>query len=262
MPALIRFYTAKNHLGQNHPFYSGNFAIETPNPAKNLTVVSYNLSYGEKIDQALTELVEFKSQKTLDIVLLQEMDETGTEKIARELQLNYVYFPATIEPKYNRNFGNAVLSKWPIIDSQKIILPHISLSDRMKRIATRATIEIHEASVYAYSIHTEPVFILPKFKVDQCLAVLDDIRAEARFVIVGGDFNSFTESYIRKIARRYHQSGFERASKSSGHTFVRFGIKMSPDQIFAKGFVVEAAGKIPEAKASDHLPIWTTLMPE
>lgn len=260
--AAIQFFRARNYLAHNDPFYSGNFAAGDPEPAEHLTVVSYNISYGRNIGQALIEIRELSPQNMPDLLLLQEMEEVGTEKMARELRMNYVYFPATLEPKYHRNFGNAVLSRWPIVASQKLILPHISLSDRMKRIATRATIRVQGADIVAYSIHTEPVFILPKFKEDQCFAVLDDTGAQNRFVIVGGDFNSFTDSYVEKLEKRYRQAGFIRASRESRHTFFRFGLKLSTDQIFAKGFAVKACGKLADAKASDHLPIWVILVPE
>jgi endonuclease/exonuclease/phosphatase family metal-dependent hydrolase len=260
LTVIQQAYSAKNYLDQNEPFYAGNFAIENPKPAEELTVLSYNISYGRKIDQALAEIKEFESHKALDIILLQEMEETGTERLAREFQMNYVYYPAAIEPKYRRNFGNAILSRWPIAGAQKLSLPHISLSDRMKRVAARATIRIQDAEVVVYSLHTEPVFILPKFKEDQCFAVLNDACSQSRFVIVGGDFNSFTERYAEKLEKRYGQAGFVRASKDSSFTFTRFGMKMSTDQIFAKGFKVKAAGKLAEARASDHLPIWVTLI--
>jgi len=256
---LIQFYTAINHPDQNYPHYSGNYATEDPKPVETLTVVSYNIWFAENIDQAVSELREIRSQKRLDIILLQEMDEVGSEKIARELQLNYVYFPAAIEPTYDKNFGNAILSKWPIIDSQKLILPHKSLSNRMNRIATKATIRIHDADILVYSIHTESIFTLPKFREDQYTAVLDDIDSEAKFVIVGGDFNSFTEAAVEEIEAAYRQAGFTRVSEDSGYTVVKFGIELTSDHIFAKGFVVEEAGKLAVATASDHLPIWVTL---
>jgi endonuclease/exonuclease/phosphatase family metal-dependent hydrolase len=257
---VVRLYGAKNYLDQNEPFFAGNFAIASPKRDKDITVVSYNIAYGKNIDQAILEIRKFQSQKTVDILLLQEMEETGTEKLARKLELNYVYFPATIEPKYRRNFGNAVLSRWPIVDSQKIILPHISLSDRMKRIATRATIRIQEMEVTAFSVHTEPVFIWPKFKEEQCFAILDDTGATSPYAIAGGDFNSFTKRYIDKLEKRYGQAGFIRASKGLEFSFARFGLKMFTDQIFAKGFVVKTAGTITDTKASDHMPIWATLI--
>lgn len=260
--AARRFFSARNYLDQNGPVYAGDFAMEEPDPVENLTVVSYNIWYGQNIDQALVEIKNFTAQRPLDILFLQEMDEMGVERMARELQMNYVYYPAAIEPKYRRNFGNAVLTRWPVVDSRKLILPHISLSDRMKRIATQAKIRIHDMDVIVYSIHTEPVFILPRYKENQCFAVLDEIGSNAKHVLVGGDFNSFTKAYVDKLEKRYREAGFARATRGSGYTFMRFGIKMSTDQIFSKGFIVKAAGALADAKASDHLPVWTTLLPK
>lgn len=257
--AALQMYQAKNYLDPNGPCFSGNFAEEIPNLPETLTVISYNISYGEKIDQALSEIKEIRSRNGLDILLLQEMDEVGTERVARELQMNYVYYPATIEPKYHKNFGNAVSSRWPIIDSKKIILPHISLSDHMKRIATRATIRVRDFYLYAYCLHTEPVFILPRFKENQCTAVLNDIPADAKFAIIAGDYNSFTQTNIERLEKYYQQAGFVRASKGCGHTFARFGIQVPPDHIFTKGFVVKDTGKMADATASDHLPVWVIL---
>ena len=258
--SAIQAYTAKNYPDQNYPYYFGNYAVaRTLKPVEALTVISYNIAFAENIDQAVSEMKELKSQKELDILLLQEMDEVGTEQIARELQLNYVYFPAAIEPTYDKNFGNAILSRWPIVDSQKLILPHKSLSNRMNRIATRATIRIHGADILVYSVHTESIFTLPRFRKDQYIAVLDDIDPDARLVIVGGDFNSFTEAAVEEIEKDYRQAGFMRVSEGSGYTIVKYGMELTSDHIFAKGFVVEEAGNLAVATASDHLPIWVTL---
>jgi endonuclease/exonuclease/phosphatase family metal-dependent hydrolase len=255
-------YAAKNYLDANIPFYAGNYATEEPDPAETLTVVTYNIGYALNIDQAILDIRQIEAQSSLDILLLQEMDEVGMEQIAGGLQLNYVYYPAAVESTYRKNFGNAVLSRWPIIDPCKLILPHISFSNRMKRVATRATIRIPGREITAYSIHTEPVFTLPQFKVDQYTAVLDDIDSETGYVIVGGDFNSFTKAEREKMENHFQVAGFERASRGSGHTFVRWGISFSPDHLFTKGFVIKSVGKLSEAKASDHLPIWVTLTPK
>ena len=256
---ILRAYTAKNYPDQNYPIYSGNFAVETSKPAETLTVVSYNIWFAENIDQAIAELKEIKVEKDLDILLLQEMNESGTEHIARELEFNYVYFPAAIEPTYDKNFGNAIISRWPIVDPQKLILPHQSLSNRMNRIATKATIRIQGMDILVYSIHTESIFTLPRFRKDQYTAVLDDLRLEDQLVVIGGDFNTFTEEAVKEIEEVYGQAGFLRASEGSGHTIVKYGVEISSDHIFAKGFVLEDAGKLAGATASDHLPIWVKL---
>lgn len=260
--SAIHAYTAKNYMDPNDPYYSQNYALENPKPVEALTIISYNIWFGEDIDQALLEIKEIKSQKEVDIILLQEMDEVGTEQMARELQMNYIYFPAAIEPTYDKNFGNAILSRWPIINPKKLILPHKSFSNRMNRIATRATIRIPGADIFVYSIHTESVFTFPRFREDQYTAILADIDPEAKLVIVGGDFNSFTKAAVEALEKEYRQVGLMRVSERGGYTFIKYGIEMFSDHIFAKGFIFKEAGKMARATASDHLPIWVTLMPK
>jgi len=103
---------------------------------------------------------------------------------------------------------------------------------------------------------------LPGFREDQYRAVLDDFRPDTGLVIIGGDFNSFTETDVQKIEGIFKEAGFIRASEASGNTIIKYGIGVSADHIFAKGFALRDAGKIDKAIASDHLPIWVTLMPE
>jgi endonuclease/exonuclease/phosphatase (EEP) superfamily protein YafD len=129
----------------------------------------------------------------------------------------------------------------------------------MNRTATRATLQIHGVDILVYSLHTESIFTLPKFRKDQFRTIIDDIDPEAKFVIVGGDFNSFTEANVREVEEIYSQAGFVRVSEGSGHTLTKYGIGVTSDHIFAKGFVVKEAGKLTQATASDHLPIWVTL---
>jgi endonuclease/exonuclease/phosphatase family metal-dependent hydrolase len=257
--SALRAYSAQNYTEQNYPFYAGNYAPPNAEPVETISVISYNIWFGDNIDQALSELREIQTQRTLDIVLLQEIDEIGVEHIARELQMNYVYFPAAIEPTYDENFLNAILSRWPILDPQKLILPHKSLSNRMNRIATRATVQIQGMDILVYSVHTESVFTLPKFKREQYTAILQDINPEAEFVIVGGDFNSFTQTSVEELEKSYQDAGLSRVSRDGGSSVVKFGIGLSTDHIFAKGFMVQDAGTLAGATASDHLPIWVTI---
>ena len=252
-------YAAENYSDPNYPRYSGNFASEDNDRTETLTVVSYNIRYARNIEQAITELKEIKLNNGLDVVLLQEMDEAGTEQIARALEFNFVYFPAAIEPRNGNDFGNAILSRWSITDPQKLILPHKSLSSGMNRTATRATINVNNADILAYSIHTETILTLPKFREDQFMAVLDNIGSEAKFVIIGGDFNTVTLADAKEIEENYSQAGLMRASEGSGYTVIKYGVEAFADLIFSKGFVVEESGKIENATASDHLPIWVTL---
>ena len=86
-------------------------------------IVTYNIKLGEKIKVASQELNKRLALKDTDILLLQEMDPIGMEKIAKSFGFNFVYYPTVRHSKNNKDFGNAILSKWAITDHKKVILP-------------------------------------------------------------------------------------------------------------------------------------------
>lgn len=96
------------------PKFEGQFANEPPQNPKRLKVVSYNINDGIEVAQAISELGMYNPLRGSDFFLLQEMDEVGTEQIARKLQVNYIYYPSSMPARIERNFGNAILSRWPL----------------------------------------------------------------------------------------------------------------------------------------------------
>ncbi len=54
--------------------------------------------------------------------------------IARALEMNSILFPGAIHPKTGRDFGNALLSPWPLEDARKLILPGESRFTGLKRV--------------------------------------------------------------------------------------------------------------------------------
>lgn len=257
---LIRlFYTAKNYEEPDLPRFSGNFAPAPPEKSNEITVVSYNIRYAQKIEQAIAELAALDAVKGVDIILLQEMNETGTAQIAQALQMNFVYYPAAIEPRYDQNFGTAVLARWPILESTKLILPHKSFTSRLNRTATKATIMVNELPILVYSVHTETIFTLPAYRRNQFTAVLEDSGPDAEYVIMGGDFNTVNGADVTQLEGIFGNGRFVRASAKSGFSLLKYGWQVEADHIFSKGFSPQSVGKIANATASDHLPIWATL---
>ena len=253
---------ARNYDDPNGPKFFGQFSDVPVQLNNEITVVSYNIKYAQKIATATRELGEIEPLVDADVILLQEMDEVGTEQLAKAHGYNFVYFPAAVHPSYEKNFGNAILSKWPIRDAQKLILPHKSLTRAMTRQATKAIVTVGDTDVLVYSIHAETAVSVPRYRWNQYETIIDDIQTQADYVIVGGDFNTITTGEVNELESRFVQVGLVRASKGAGHTVTKLGVEMSMDHIFTKGFTIEAAGKVLEATASDHLPIWVQLSPK
>jgi endonuclease/exonuclease/phosphatase family metal-dependent hydrolase len=183
---------------------------------------------------------------------LQEMDAEGTERIARALAMDFVYYPAVRHPAEDRDFGNAILSRWPLSDDRKLVLPYHSRFRGMQRIAVSATVATPLGPVRFYSVHLEtPGGIASVNRQRQAAAVIRDARPYPR-VIVAGDFNS------RTVGEVFEWYGFRWVTRDLGST-IRF---FAWDHVFVRGLQVVSrrAGIVRDNQgASDHLPVWALL---
>jgi len=119
---VMRRETA-NYSNPGGPFFEGSYAGEVGNFDGSLRVVTWNLHHGEKLEQAIETLEDAPELRDADILLLQEIDVEGVEAIAQKLHYNYVYYTAFFHPRFKKEFGNAILTKWPLSNPDKIVLP-------------------------------------------------------------------------------------------------------------------------------------------
>ena len=249
----------ENFTQPNGPKYAGNFAPDNPPGDADLLIVSYNLRYGEAITATIRALREADPLPMADVILLQEMDEVGVATIAQELGFNYVYYPASVAEDGD-NFGTAILSRWPITQPGKLILPGLHPLTGQQRTATRAVVTVADKDMLVYSTHVEVATAPPAYRAAQFAAILDDIPADAGHVIVGGDFNTITERGVNALAEQFAAAGLAHNSADLGPTFTRFGVRPSAtDHIFSRGFTKIDAGVRDDITASDHFPVWTRL---
>ena len=258
---LVSCGSIRNYSDALEPRFTGRFSDQPPGSSENIKVVSYNISFGENIDLAIHELSEFEELKDADIILLQEMDEVGTESIAKALDYNFVYYPASLHNRHNKNFGNAILSKWPIGDSEKVVLPYKSPRNQQIRIAVKAVITIDGMEILTYSVHTETFWLGPHKRNAQVDALIESIDTSYQYIIVGGDFNTLTLESVEEVEDSFREIGMERVSKDVGYTAKYASLEFSLDHIFTRGLSLIEAGKVEEAVASDHYPICVTVAP-
>src|SRR4051794_2554280 len=187
---LLGCSTGRNYTDPESPRYVGGPAVPSGNQnAKTLRVASFNIEYGLRVDSAIAVLVGDPALRNADVILLQEMDARGTRRIADTLGMGYVYYPAVFRSKLGHDLGESILTRWPIVEDRKIVLPHLSRMTHSQRAATAATIRVGEALVRVYSLHLATMAGLsPAARRDQLQAVLADAGAYPR-VVVGGDLN-------------------------------------------------------------------------
>ena len=239
------------------PGFEGHYAPDSARAPAGapVRIVSFNIRYAQEIDRAI-ELLRGDSLRGADVIALQEMDETGVERIARTLGLDYAYYPATVHPAKHRFFGPAVLSRWPIERSWKVLLPHAGWTRGQRRTATAAIVRIQGSPALVYAVHLEtPVQISVAERRDQVMAILDDAARHDGPVVIAGDFNSET------IGLELKRRGFAWQTELIGPTISWF----SWDHIFTRGFTlprVRSRGVVRDVRgASDHRPVWAVVAP-
>jgi endonuclease/exonuclease/phosphatase family metal-dependent hydrolase len=167
-----------------------------------------------------------------------------------------VYYPASIHSHHHRNFGNAILSKWPLSHPAKLLLPYENLI-KQRRIAVRAVVTLGTTDVLVYSVHTETIWLGKTRRQAQVETITNDIaQQDQAYVLAGGDFNTTTQPSVAAVEELFAQVGLERVSAEAGPSVVLAGVPFSADHIFARGMVPLAAGTEPGTQASDHLPVW------
>ena len=250
----------KNYIDINGPVYTGTYAEEPADFSGELKVVSWNLNFANRAALAITELSTVAELRDADIILLQEIDEVSVEEVAQALRYNYIYYPASIHRQHARKFGNAILSRWPLSEPQKVILSDHFRGLKHNRIAVRAQVTLGDQQVVAYSTHLDMVWMLPGRSESQVEFLVRQVGKEERAVIVGGDFNSWTQGSVDFLDDLFGEIGVRRVSKEAGPTYKTFaGLQLTLDHIFASELFSSKAGAWRQTNASDHSPVWVLL---
>jgi endonuclease/exonuclease/phosphatase family metal-dependent hydrolase len=246
---------ATNLLSVNQPAFLGSYAPSSVSSATPLRVVTFNIRESREIDRAIAVL-RSDSVRDADIVALQEMSESGVDRIARALRLNYAYYPAVIHHRTGGYYGPAVLSRWPIERSWKVLLPHGSWDRGQRRTATAAVVRANGLRILVYAVHLETVVKLsPAKRTEQARAVTDDAKRFRGPVVIAGDLNDYG------MAARIHDQGYAWLTEWVGATHTFFPL----DHILTRGLVAadpRSVGVVREVRgASDHHPVWAVLRP-
>ncbi|KUK89278.1 MAG: endonuclease/exonuclease/phosphatase [Marinimicrobia bacterium 46_43] len=124
-----------------------------------LTVMTYNIRHGLGIDDVLdfSRVVETIREIDPDILILNEVDQENprsaglrqAEIIAMELNMSYFFSPV----ESRSNYGNAVLSKFPIKDEFGFVLPRPEWMLAVDRGCAAIVTEIEGREVLVMGTH-------------------------------------------------------------------------------------------------------------
>jgi endonuclease/exonuclease/phosphatase family metal-dependent hydrolase len=250
---LLTGACVSNYLDPAGPFYETRHG-DRRDAEPGLRIVTFNVERGRKVDQAIAALTAHPDLRAADVLALQEMSGEGVERMARALRMNSAYFPASREPRGGPDWGNAILSPWPVEDARKLLLPHASWVSRRRRTATSARVILPAGPVRVYSTHLGSVWGMSEARRrDQAQAILADAAAAGEPVIVTGDFNSL------EVGRLFERGGYCWPTRDVGPTIHRYSV----DHVFLRGLCGAPGPRAGVARevmdASDHWPVWAVL---
>jgi endonuclease/exonuclease/phosphatase family metal-dependent hydrolase len=162
--------------------------------------------------------------------------------------------PSAVHPTSGRDFGVGILSRWPILEPRKLVLPHRHRLRGLQRAAVAATVATPLGPVRVYGVHLEtPLGATNGARADQARLVLADAATWSGPVIVAGDFNG---------------AGGDRAVEDAGFIWLtrRIGGTAGPlsiDHIVVRDLCAGAGraagrGVVPRG-ISDHRPVWAVV---
>jgi len=244
------------------PVHRGSGGSHLRGVPDSLTVVSWNIQFGENIEQAITEMAAFPRLATADLLLLQEMDPAGSARVAEALGFGYVHASAAVHHHHHKLFGNAVLSRWPIVDDQVLVLPHKTALTGHQRLAVAADIDLGGGRILrAVSVHTATVIMPHDKRLAQAMAASDSLLGQRPLTLLGGDFNTVSDYEVVQLRQVMRRVGLDEARLPAGPTIAN-RLKKLPgstpvlDHLYYRGMRPVATGVVRDAAASDHYPVW------
>ena len=217
-----------------------------------LRIVTFNLYFAERIERAIAVARAEPDFAGADVLALQEADEAAAQRFADALGLGFVYYPALRHPRTGRNFGPALLSRWPIEEDRRLDLPHSGLSS-MPRIAIGGSLRIAGEPVHVYVVHFGTMReMLPLHQNAQARTVLRDAAARPGRAVIAGDLNR------KGIGRLFEAEGWRWVTRDVGRTHRVWSF----DHVFLRGFdgAETRFGSVRAAlEASDHRAVWARI---
>lgn len=234
------------------------------------SVVSFNIHFGYQPERVITAIRDNR-MAAADVVLLQEADERSVKLISEDLRMEYVYYPAAVHPTSRNLFGVAVLSRWPIKASRKILLPGTSYIDAARKVCMAAIVEIDGVPIEVVNVHLQSGLLRRAYReqVETVVRCVLEARCEGdlnpeplpprRALVFGGDFNTWEKGLRTSLEKAMSEVPLKRVDGIVA-TFAKLrdreGKRQTLDYFFVSEDLYFKAGRVGASRTgSDHHPI-------
>lgn len=229
-----------------------------------VTIMTYNIHGGIPSNGTVTDLpaiADVIKEAAPDVVMLQEVDSgtvtSGKLNQARELaslgSFAYFYYANAIATD-GGGFGVALLSKYPIENPSKTLLPKLDAPGYVEqRLLCKAQIRFTGNMVY--TVATSHFDLTDANRQAGVTVIIDELKQSAFPVIFGGDFNVTPDN---SIITKLTAAGYVKTCSSGCASFSATSPTKEIDYIMynpAGRFSVVSHQVVTGTTASDHLPV-------
>jgi endonuclease/exonuclease/phosphatase (EEP) superfamily protein YafD len=240
-----------------------------------VTIASVNIA-GE--GQTADILASWTQQRSLDVLLLQEVGHASTEgrtyiaQLSERMGVHYAYAPAELLEN-GHTHGLAIVSRFPLDEVQAQPLAYHRLRFRSRcRIALAATVKTPGRPIRVVNVHLD-TRINTRDRVAQLTPVLDALHGFTGPSIVGGDFNTMNIRWFRTmwpfpylqrqssaVHAMFATAGFQTPLRGGPATFRFLGLPLRLDWIFVKDLTPLEWG-VDAVRFTDHRGVWASVTP-
>ena len=227
-----------------------------------MKVVTYNVHKCRGMDgrTRVDRIIDVLAGIDADVVALQEVFQTDRGRFSQvqtiASELGYEAAFGRTQEKYGRPYGNAILSRWPILSHQSFDLPW---TRREQRGCLRADIDGPFGAVHAFNVHMGTSYFERRHQIRSFLdqSILHEELSGPRVLV--GDFNEWVNGLTtRSLAERFESLDMRRHARRR-RSYPGLLPFLHLDHIyFDVPLEIEDAELVRNRKslmASDHLPL-------
>lgn len=235
-----------------------------------ITVMTYNIQHGRGVDTGVVDLERIAAvirASGADIVGLQEVDRHWSSRsdfadqatiLAASLGMHVVYganldWEPLVPGEPRRQYGTAILSRFPILESRNTYLPKIVPASEQRGLL-KAIIDVRGVRVRVYNAHLQ--LNNADERALQVATILDLIGTPVESAILLGDFNACPDTAeIALLDRHFADAWVTSGDGGNGYTHCADWPDVRIDYLFVARNLDVARAEVVRTLASDHLPL-------
>ncbi|MEG1587027.1 MAG: endonuclease/exonuclease/phosphatase family protein [Bacteroidales bacterium] len=229
-----------------------------------LRVMTYNLRFGELA--SMQEIADYIKSENPDVVALQEVDwKTNRERAPRQngvAMLNELAFYTGMFGVYAKAidyrsgyYGIGILSKYPVLSSERVLLPNPS-PEKEQRVMLTAQIELPDHQPLTF-VCTHLEVSAEEKRIAQIRFIRQQVKKVKGPVLIAGDFNARPDS---KVIREEMKGWVNATNEENTYHTKNPNIKIDYIYMLPNRGLEMLNTKRGEAKLSDHFPIVTDFL--